>query len=241
MAEIGNAYQRETKYVRGRLPGRSADPLPAPDTYKRYPDALEVIDLPGPKKTHGMGLWQVIAERRSIREYSAQPLSLEELTQLLWATQGITARDFGFEFRAAPSAGALYPCETYLVVNRVRNLEPGVYHYVVAEAKLELLRRGDFARDIAAACLDQQMCASAAVVFAWTAIPARSRWKYGERAYRYMYLDAGHIGGQLHLAAVALGLGCCAIGAFFDDEVNAVLGVDGEEETILYLSSVGKP
>jgi SagB-type dehydrogenase family enzyme len=187
-----------------------------------------------------MGLWQTIAERRSVRDYRRQPLSLTDLAQLLWATQGITAREAGFEFRAAPSAGALYPCETYLVVNRVQDLQSGVYHLAVLEAQLELLKPGDFARDIAAACGDQGMCAAAAVVFAWTAVCRRSKWKYGERAYRYMYLDAGHIGAQLHLAAVALGLGCCAIGAFFDDEVNEVLGVDGEGETAVYLSSIGK-
>lgn len=208
-------------------------------TCKRYPDALKVVELPDPKAQGGEALWGVIARRRSERDYRARPLTLKHLSQLLWATQGVTARIAGYELRAAPSAGAMYPCETYLVVNRVDTLEPGMYHYVVGDHALELLRTGDLSRDIAAACLGQQMCAEAGVVFVWAAVIERCRQRYGERAYRYIYLDAGHIGAQLHLACVSLGLGCCAIGAFDDDAVNRVVDLDGEDEFAIYLSSVG--
>lgn len=207
--------------------------------YKRYPEALEVIRLPQPQAEGGEALWQVIAGRRSERDYRAEPLALDQLSQLLWATQGITGRIEGYELRASPSAGALYPCETYLVVNRVSGLRAGLYHYVVPDHALERLKEADLAHGIADACWGQQMCARAGAVFVWSAVIERCRWKYGERAFRYIYLDAGHIGAQLHLACVALGLGCCAIGAFNDDKVNELVGLDGEEEFAIYLSSVG--
>ncbi|HUT34064.1 MAG TPA: SagB/ThcOx family dehydrogenase [Planctomycetota bacterium] len=229
---IGDAYQRATKYHRGR--GKPPEPGKAM--------AAEGSEsLPGPQSEGGEGLWGVIQARRSVRDFRRSPLTREQLSQLLWATQGITASQHGHAFRAAPSAGACYPVETYVVVNRVDGLEAGLCRYDVEGACLERLRRGDLSNAIAAACLDQEMAAAAAVVFAWTAVPARSKPRYHERAYRYMYLDAGHIGENLHLAATALGLGCCAIGAFLDDEVNAVLGVDGVGETALYLSVVGVP
>ena len=229
---IGDAYQQATKYHRGR------QRLSAPSGARQVE---EKVSLPKPQTDGGEGLWAVIQARRSVRDLRREPLTLAQLSQLLWAMQGITGGRGGRPFRAAPSAGACYPLETYLVVNRVEGLEPGLYRYQVEGASLECLRRGDLAAAIAAACLDQEMAADAAVVFAWTAIPARSKHRYHERAYRYIYMDAGHIGENLHLAAVALGLGCCAIGAFLDDEVNALLGVDGFEETAVYLSVVGIP
>jgi len=229
---IGDAYHQATKYGRGRehraLPGKAK---PAGGS----------IALPEPQIEAGEGLWAAIQARRSIRDFRRDPLSGEQLAQLLWATQGITSRRGGHAFRAAPSAGACYPIDTYLVVNRVEGLAPGLYRYNVADARLEHIRRGDLSAAIAAACLDQEMAVAAGVVFAWVAVPRRAKHRYQERAYRYIYMDAGHIGQNLHLAATALGLGCCAIGAFFDDEVNAVLGVDGLNETAVYLSVVGVP
>jgi SagB-type dehydrogenase family enzyme len=167
-------------------------------------------------------------------------MSMEELSQLLWATQGTTLEASGYKFRAAPSAGALYPVETYLVVNRVQELEAGVYHYDAVEGNLQLLENGNHGSRVAAAALDQPMAELAAVVFIWTAIVERAKWKYLERAYRYIYLDAGHIGQNLYLAATALGLGCCAIGALYDEEVNELVGADGVDETAIYMCTVGK-
>lgn len=229
---IGDRYQQMTRYYRSR--GRRAAPVGTTA-------AEGTVELPDPETAGGQGLWDAIQQRRSSRDFDPKPLAREHLSQLLWATQGITGRRRGFAFRASPSAGACYPIDTYVVVNRVDGLEPGLYHYAIADATLERRRQGDLAPVIAAACLDQEMCAEAAIVFAWTAVPARSKHRYHERAYRYLYLDAGHIGENLHLAATALGLGCCAIGAFFDDEVNALLGVDGTAETAIYLSAVGHP
>ena len=229
---IGDRYQQTTKYHRSQ--GKGPGPGKAEPTRR-------AIQLPAAQAKGGDGLWGVIEVRRSVRDFRPDALSLDQLSQLLWATQGITARRRGFAFRAAPSAGACYPLDTYLVVNRVEGLDPGLYRHHVANAALEQLRAGDLSRAIAAACLDQEMAAEAAVVFAWVAEPARSKPRYHERAYRYIYMDAGHIGQSLHLAATALGLGCCAIGAFFDDEVNAILGTDGLHETAVYLSVVGVP
>jgi len=196
--------------------------------------------LPSPVTEGGEGLWKIMEQRRSQREYERENLSLEILSQLLWATQGVTAQEGPYLLRTTPSAGALYPIETYLIIHRISNLTPGIYHLDVPEFCLELLREGYLGREIAEAALHQQMAASAALVFVWTAVIERSSWKYGERAARYIYLDAGHIGQNLYLAATALNLGCCTIGAFYDDKVNKLIGVNGKDETAIYLATVGK-
>jgi SagB-type dehydrogenase family enzyme len=182
-------------------------------------------------------------------------MTLAQLSSLLWASAGTTSsyitpqgQDF---YRAAPSAGALYPIETYLVVNQVDDLEPGLYHYrptgmdvlerpiVEGSHSLEKLAVGDLRADIKQAAFDQPMCAKAGVVFIWTAVFPRSVWKYRDRAYRYVYLDAGHIAAHLSLAAVSLGLASCQIAAFYDEEANALLEIDGVHESVLYMSAVG--
>jgi SagB-type dehydrogenase family enzyme len=240
MAEgSGDRFQNETKYFRGRLPGGYLDWRNKPETYKTYPDAPR-IQLPSPIKEAGMPLWDAVRLRRSVREFQDAELSSAGLSQLLWASQGITKRFTGFELRSVPSAGGLYPVETYVSVQIVERIEPGIYHYDVRGHELELLRRGDFRFPAAKAALDQSFLATAAVVFAWTAIFARSKWKYRERAYRYIYLDAGHIAQNVALAAVALGLGSCQIAALYDEEVNALLGVDGTKESIVYMTAVGR-
>ncbi len=240
-ARIGDVYQQTTKYDRADM-GPSAGPKPRhPGVYKRYPDAEKVIALPKPDTAGGKGLWEIVAKRRSGRSYSQEPVTLEELSQLFWACQGITAQRGGFELRTAPSAGALFPIETYLVINNVDAVEPGVYHYDVRRHRVEQLKAGDFRVPVAAAALGQRMAATAGVVFVWTAVTARNKSKYGERGYRYMYLDAGHIGAHVSLAAEALGLASCAIGALFDDEVNDLVGADGVQETAVYMMAVGRP
>lgn len=237
--EPGQVFQRETKHRRERLVGRAMDWERKPETYKEYPERPRIA-LPEPKRPV-MSLGELLRARRSVRRFSDQPLSLGDLSYLLWACDGITRRERNFEFRTAPSAGGLYPVETYVAVNDVSGLAPGIYHYSVKDHALELIRKGHLGEEVARAALDQGMCASAPVVLFWTAMFERSRWKYGERAYRYVYLDAGHVAQNLALAAVSLGLGSCQIAATFDDEVNELLGVDGEEESVLYMSVVGRP
>lgn len=237
---IGDRFQKETKYQRGHLEGSPLRWKQKPETYKQYPSAPR-IQLDPPEKKNGAPLWEVIRRRRSQRTFQDKPLPRKHLSQLLWATQGITAQAMGHELRAVPSAGALYPVETYCVLHNVENLEPGLYHYSVRDHQLEQIQKGDFRQDIALAALNQKMAYTANGVFVWTGIFQRSKWKYKQRAYRYVYLDAGHIGQNLALAATALGLGSCQIAALYDHEVNSLLGVDGIEESVLYLSAVGFP
>ena len=235
---IGNDFQQQTKYQRERMGAGGLDRTTRPETFKSYPDA-ETVQLELPREIPEALLWTALATRRSERDYSDEPMTKAELSQLLWAAQGVTAQSGGYLFRTAPSAGALYPVETYVVVNNVADVPPGVYHYDVRNHRLELIKAGDVRREVAHAALDQELCAFAAAVFLWTALFARSRWKYGERAYRYVYLDAGHIAQNVALAAVALGLGTCQIAALFDDECNVLVGADGTEESTLYMTSVG--
>ena len=237
---IGDLFQQETKYIRGKLSGGPLLWSAKPKTYKTYPD-MSIIKLDDPVVKGGMHLWEAIQTRQSVRNYRNFPLEKAHLSQLLWATQGISRKAMDFEFRTAPSAGALYPVETYLVLNNVEEIEQGIYHYDVKNHQLDQLKRGDFRIDIAQAALDQDMAYSASAVFVWTALFERSKWKYKQRAYRYVYLDAGHIAENLALAAVALGLATCQIGALYDEEVNALIAIDGEEESILYMSTVGLP
>jgi SagB-type dehydrogenase family enzyme len=188
-----------------------------------------------------MSLGETLKQRKSIRDFQAKPLGKDRLSYLLWASTGIQRIEDGYEFRTAPSAGALYPIETYLVVNNVSKLEAGVYHYSIRTHQLEQLEQKDLRRQITAAALGQRMCAKAAVVFVWSAVFDRCKWKYGQRAYRYIYLDAGHIAENLALAAVSLNLGSCEIGALYDDQVNAILGIDGIEESVICMAVVGPP
>ena len=236
---IGDRYQRETKYVRGQMGGGFLDWSKQPGIYKRCDHRHGEIQLPDPHQEKGEPLWTVIRKRRSCRTFTGRPISLGQLSQLLWATQGITQTDLDYPFRASPSAGALYPIETYLAVNHVEDLPPGVYHFYCPSHLLEVLAQGSFEKEFAQAALGQQMIVKASVLFVWTAIVERSKWKYGERGYRYIYLDGGHIGQNLYLAATALGLGCCTVGALYDDEINRLIGVDGMEETIVYMGVVG--
>jgi SagB-type dehydrogenase family enzyme len=239
MSDVGDEFQRQTKYWPDRMSGGLRQDL-RPKLYKTYPDSARVA-LPAFTPSRPMTLDQTLHERRSVREFAPKPPSLGQLGYLLWASTGIQRTEHGYEFRTAPSAGALYPIETYIIANEVRDLEGGLYHYAIRDHQLERIRTGSLGRQTAAAALGQDMCATAPAVFVWTAIFTRSKWKYGQRAYRYIYLDAGHIAENLALAAVSLGLGTCQIGALFDDEVNKLLDVDGAQESVIYMSAVGLP
>jgi SagB-type dehydrogenase family enzyme len=237
---IGDRFQKETKYTPESLRGGGLDWARKPETYKEYP-RVRRVELPAPGFPEVVSFAEVVRARRSVRQFARDSLTLEQLSALLWASNGISRAERGFEFRTVPSAGALYPVETYIVVNRIEALESGIYHYSVKTHALEELRSGDHGRAVALAALGQGMCAEAPAVFVFTAVFGRSKWKYRERAYRYIYLDAGHVGHGLALAAVALGLGSCQIAALFDEEVNRILGVDGREESVVYMSVVGVP
>jgi len=235
---LGHRYVLDTKFVRTDLRSRERLAIAPAAMFKTYPDA-EKIPLPGTWPDHGPGLIEILQQRRSLRKFSDQPLSLPDLALLLWACQGITGQAGSYFFRTAPSAGALYPLETYLAIERVEGLSPGLYHFDVQGFQLERLTEKSMAVLLAGACLDQGFMANAAVNFVWTAIFRRTMAKYGHRGLRYLCLDAGHVCQNLLLAAGFLGLGGCPVAAFFDDEVNDLLDVDGIEESTLYLASLG--
>ncbi len=185
-------------------------------------------------------LFHALALRESVRRFSASPLSLPEFSALCWATAGARSFSAGSSFRTAPSAGALYPIETYIAARRVEGLEPGLYHYFPLAHELEELEEGDLGPHLCAAALDQRMVLSAAAVFVFSAVFGRSTWKYGDRAFRYIYLDAGHMAQNLALAAASLGLGSCALGAIYDEEADAILNLDGETESVIYMTVAGR-
>lgn len=243
-ARYGDEFLRNSKYVRGKLPQHMLDWENMPAQYKTYENA-EHFSLPEPAIQNGPDIWKVMWKRRSVRAYTDDAMSLVDLSQILWATQGVRETVSGancdFKLRTVPSAGALYPIETYLCVNRVDGLKKGLYHYVIGDHKLELLKEGDFSREVRGGALDQQIAGNAAVVFIWTAIIERSSWKYLQRAYRYIFLDAGHIAQNLALAVEALDYGSCQIGAIYDDEINSLLGLDGVQESAIYLSTIARP
>ncbi|MBN1109248.1 MAG: SagB/ThcOx family dehydrogenase [Methanomassiliicoccales archaeon] len=236
---VGDTFQRETVHRRDRLIGRYLDWDRKPGTYKSYPESPRVALLEAERPSTTLD--HVLRVRRSVRDFERRAIPLQELSYLLWASTGITRRERGYEFRTAPSAGALYPVETYMAVNDVTEVPPGIYHYSIRDHALEQVRRGRMGEELARAALDQGMCARAPLVLIWTVLFERSKWKYDQRAYRYLYLDAGHVAQNLALAAVALGLGSCQIAAMYDEEVNELLGVDGAEESAIYLSAVGWP
>jgi SagB-type dehydrogenase family enzyme len=185
-----------------------------------------------------MSVEEAIKGRRSERDFKDQPLNMEQVSQLLWAAQGITEDD-GFK-RAAPSAGATYPLDVYLVVGEkgVDGLQAGIYHYQVREHALRLLAGGDVRTVLATACVSQMFIADAPIVIVITAEYARTTGRYGERGMRYVHTEVGHVGQNIHLQAEALGLGTVVIGAFIDEEVSGLLHLPKEHEP-LYVMPVG--
>jgi SagB-type dehydrogenase family enzyme len=207
---------------------------PAPP--KQYPGA-RILDLPstGGAAAPTGDLFTAVLERRSVRAYAERPLTLDQLSTLLFMTAG--GRSQGG--RVIPSSGALYPIEVYSVVNAVDGLERGLYHYDPSGHALRVIEQRDLRDRIADHGLGQSFLAEAGAVLCLTIIPERMRFRYRHRSYRYGLLEAGHLGQNAYLAATAMGLGACAVGAFFDDALNEMLGVDGREEAAVYLLAVG--
>ncbi len=199
-----------------------------------------VIKLPEPAKYGNMTVEEAIWKRRSIRDYTKQPLTIFELSQLLFAAQGIT--DPVRKFRAAPSAGATYPFEVYVVVgkNGVKGLEAGVYHYDPYTHTIKLLFKGDVRKSLAVAALGQPWVANAPIDIVLAAVYERTTKVYGERGVRYVHMEAGHIGENIYLEATALGLGTVVVGAFYDDQVKKILKLP-EDQRPLYIIPVGHP
>ncbi|RCW40121.1 MULTISPECIES: SagB/ThcOx family dehydrogenase [unclassified Halanaerobium] len=212
----------------------------APPMTKDYPEDAELIDLiPYDQlKVGDSSLKKIMKQRKSRRKYSDQKLSLEELSFLLWSTQAVKENR---NKRAVPSAGDRHPFETYLYINKVENLNKGIYRYLPVEHKLIFIyNEDDLNVKIAEACRKQKFIADSAVIFIWTAVPYRSEWRYDVLAHKMIALDAGHLCQNLYLASESVGAGTCAIGAYYQQQVDAFLDIDGEEEFVIYLASVGK-
>jgi len=188
----------------------------------------EMIDLPQPQFTNA-SLEECIYKRRSIRDFEDRELTIQQISNLLWSAQGLT--DSIREFRAVPSAGATYPLEVFVAK------KDGVFRYIPERHKLKKELDGDIRKEIAKAALNQMFIADAGVVIIITAVFKRTAWRYGERAYRYINNEVGHCAQNIHLEAVALGLGSVPIGAFDDDKLKKLLKL--KEEEPLYIIPVG--
>jgi SagB-type dehydrogenase family enzyme len=219
--------------------------VPPPPVEKRYPPDAIRLDLPR------IGRWEciktvnlttAIGNRQSRRSFSLEPLALDELAFLLWATQGVRERvDGDTVLRTVPSAGNRHALETYLAVQRVHGVEPGFYRYLPLEHQLlQLFHEEQMPRKLTEATLGQAFVGRAAVVFIWTTVPYRMEWRYGLAAHKVITLDAGHVCQNLYLACEAIGAGTCAVAAYHQQLMDRLVRVDGQEEFVVYLAPVGK-
>jgi SagB-type dehydrogenase family enzyme len=216
--------------------------------YKTYP-ASDTVALPPEKECEqpelAQDLRKIISRRRSVRAFSGRHISAANLSTLLSNSYGITGRfHLPFEIeqkvRSVPSGGALFPLEIYVGAFRVDGIEPGIYHYNMREHCLELVRPGLFEKELGAAFFYEEMFTQISVAVIITGILRRSSLKYGERSYRFMTLEAGHVGQNLCLSASSLELGCVMLGGFMDDDVNRIIEVDGVDEFTLYGAAIGR-
>ena len=235
-----SAFGKAHKFVSDQVKGVATPPIQKP-----CPDDAEILDLPEPDDSVALerDLCACIRKRRSRRMFSDEEITLKDLSYLLWATQGLeeVVGDGYASFRTAPSAGARHPFETYLAVNRVEGLVPGVYRYLPDSHKLLVERTGDdFSQDLAALAMGQEFVGGSAVVFFWSCIPYRSEWRYTVEAARISLIDVGHLCQNLYLAVESLNMGTCAIGAYNQDLADTFLDLDGKDEYVVYLAPVGK-
>jgi len=240
---IGIEFMKNTRY-RYLDPSDQQKGLPQPPLQLPPDPARASTALPDPAElsVEPVVLRRLIEGRRSVREYPDQPISQTELSYLLWCTQGVKEVIPGHvTLRTVPSAGARHAFETFLLINRVEGLPAGLYRYLAVQHELETVSTsGDEADLVTAACLGQRFVAASAVTFVWSAVVYRMAWRYTQRGYRYVHLDAGHVCQNLYLAAESIGCGVCAIAAFDDDAMGAALGLDGVEQLPLYVAALGR-
>lgn len=194
------------------------------------------IKLPEPKYDSNTSVERALLERRSVRAYKKGALTLNEVSQLLWAAQGIT--DSRAMFRTSPSAGALYPLDVYLVIGAVEGVANGVYKYRPQQHKLVKVRNGDVRNELASAALGQSSVGEGAIVMVFSAVYERTTQKYGNRGIRYVHMEAGHAAQNVFLQAVSLDLGMVVVGAFRDDQVRKILNLSDYERP-LYIVPIG--
>ena len=215
-----------------------------PDVQKPLDGSIPIIDLPAvqPGVIPDKNLLEVINSRRSVRKFTDDPVSIEELSWLLWSTQGVQKilGDGVATLRTVPSGGARHPFETYLLVNNVTSLEPGFYRYLPLDHSIACLGEQKPPEKVTDGCLGQTFCGECAVTFVWSVIPYRTEWRYGPVSHKIIAIDAGHLCQNLYLACTAAGLGTCGIGAYDQEIMDSLLGFDGEDEFVIYIAPVGR-
>ena len=219
--------------------------LPQPPLQKPYDNDSEIIDLPEINREiiSKKDIHNCIADRKSHREYTTEALTIDELSYLLWATQGVKEirGDNYATVRPVASAGARHPFETYLAIQNVHGLKEGIYRYLSLEHKLLFLYEEKNMKDkITDGTLGQKFAGSAAVNFIWSCIPYRGEWRYDKRSHKVMLIDAGHVCHALYIACEVLGLGTCAIAAYDQNLMDKMIDVDGEDEFVVYMAPVSK-
>ena len=213
-----------------------------PPRFRTYPGSTRV-DLPGRDFELPPSLGELLKRRRSVRDFLPKPLDLARVGRLLFASFGVRGyRSVEGEWvydRPVPSAGGLYPLEVYVATQAIEGLIDGLYHYDARAHQLEVRQSGPFVARVADIALGQEVIRRANLVVIISAVFQRMMWKYGGRGYRYVWLDAGHLGQNLYLVATALGLGPMSVGGFFDEELNRLLDLPSGEEEVVYLVCVG--
>lgn len=230
--------------VWGELDTDQRKKVPPPPMQKPCPEGAALVDLVAKDDlaVGDMPLIDAIGRRRSHRKFTDASLSLEQLSFLLWATQGVreVVADGAGTRRTVPSGGNRHPFETYLAVNRVEGLKSGLYRYLPLDHQLCFLGAIDeLEPKVIDACNGQEFVGKGAVVFIWTAIPYRTEWRYSLVSHKAIAMDAGHLCQNLYLASEAIGAGTCAIGAYDQAKMDAIVGVDGDEEFTIYVAPVG--
>ncbi|WP_371375869.1 SagB/ThcOx family dehydrogenase [Sporomusa aerivorans] len=239
----GREFMERTKYY-NLTPSDQARGLPHPPVELELPGAAYTIDLPDPREfcPANISVTQAILQRVSVRKYAGKPLTKAELSYLLWCTQGVKSIEPHLvTLRTVPSAGARHAFETYILANQVEGLTSGLYQFLATDHQLAKIDTDDSISEvITEACLKQNFVKKSAVTFIWTAAVYRMTYRYGQRGYRYLHIDAGHVCQNLYLAAEAIDSGVCAIAAFDDDKLNEALGIDGDNQFAIYVATVGK-
>ena len=234
-------WRIDTDKHRGKAP---------PPIQKPYPADAKRLDLVAPSKFKiGLGsVKDAIGNRRSRREFSSEALSLEELSYLLWATQGIAKVDRDesgkliAQYRTVPSGGARHPFETYLFINRVKGVKPGLYRYLPVEHQLLVIKEDPaLGAQVATCCYGQPFTGNSAVTFVWSALPYRTEWKYGTIAEKLVAIDVGHLCQNLYISVESIRGAMCACMGYSQTRMDALLGLDGKDEFVIYLAAVGKP
>ncbi len=238
---IGDQFIKETRYTDVQITSDQMKGIQVPPVEKPPSNNFITLPDPNPDTIQKIDLSVAIESRESVREYADLSLTIDELSYLLWCTAGIKWEFSEGAFRNVPSSGCRHAIDTYLVIRGVNDLKPGLYRYIALDHGLEVVKEDDTIPDkVFEACFNQPYVKTAKIVFLWAADIYRMTWRYGERGYRDIFLDAGHIGQNLYLSAQAVDAGVCSIGAFNDEKINKIANLDGTKRFIIYAAAIGK-